>query len=75
MRKSELVLIKKSQSKQGRPRKEKKEDDIKKKKKWKEKDKRQLLERVKEKYLQVKKMRFNMQKIDPMVQENKRYLK
>lgn len=55
-----MVLIKKSQSKQGRPRKEKKEDDIKKKKKWKEKDKRLLLERVKEKYLQVKKMRFNM---------------
>jgi len=35
MRKSELVLIKKSQSKQGRPRKEKKEDDIKRRKKKK----------------------------------------
>lgn len=74
-RKSELVLIKKSQQKQGRPRKERREDELKKKKKWKEKDKRILLERVKEKYLQIKKMRFNIQKIDPMVNEQKRYQK
>ena len=46
-----------------------------KKKKWREKDKRTLLERVKEKYLAIKKMRFNLCKVNPMIQETRRYQK
>ena len=42
-------------------------------KKWKERDKRLLLERVKEKYLDIRKMRFNLIKIDPMLNEERRY--
>jgi len=32
-----------------------------------------LLDRVKEKYLLIKKMRMNMIKIDPMIAERKRF--
>ena len=66
-RKAELMSEKKAQ-KLGRPKKLQP-----KAKKWKERDKRQLLERVKEKYLAIRKMRFNMIKIDPMLNEERRY--
>ena len=44
-------------------------------KKWKEKDKRTLLERVKEKYLNIRKMRFNLLKVNPMIAEERRFQK
>lgn len=44
-------------------------------KKWKEKDKKILMERVKEKYLLIKKMRVNMIRVDPMITETKRHEK
>jgi len=34
-----------------------------------------LLERVKDKYLAIKKLRFNLIKINPMIAETKRYEK
>ena len=58
-----------------KPKKEKKEQLKAKTKKWKEKDKKMLLDRVKDKYLTIKKMRMNLVKIDPMIAENKRYEK
>jgi hypothetical protein len=67
-RKAELMSEKKAQ-KLGRP---KKIQPVK-AKKWKERDKRLLLERVKEKYLDIRKMRFNLIKIDPMLNEERRY--
>ena len=44
-------------------------------KKWREKDKKILAERVKEKYLMIRKMRLNLIKVDPMIAENKKYQK
>ena len=44
-------------------------------KKWREKDKKILTERVKEKYLMIRKMRLNLIKVDPMIAENKKYQK
>jgi len=35
-------------------------------KKWREKDKKMLFERVKEKYLLFRKMRINIIRVDPM---------
>lgn len=35
-------------------------------KKWREKDKKMLFERVKEKYLMFRKMRINIIRVDPM---------
>lgn len=35
-------------------------------KKWREKDKKLLFERVKEKYLMFRKMRINIVRVDPM---------
>lgn len=56
------------------PKKEKKSKKEK-QKKWKEKDKKILLERVKDKYLLIKKLRFNLIKVNPMIAETKRYEK
>jgi len=42
-------------------------------KKWKEKDKRILFERVKSFYLNIKKIRLNIIRVDPMIEERKRY--
>ncbi len=39
--------------------------EVPKQKKWREKDKRMLFERVKEKYLQLRKMRVNIIRVDP----------
>jgi hypothetical protein len=58
----------------SKPKKEKKDKNSK-LKKWKEKDKKILLDRVKEKYLTIKKMRMNLIRVDPMIAENKRYEK
>jgi hypothetical protein len=58
----------------AKPKKEKKEKKVK-NKKWKEKDKRILLEGVKDKYLLIKKMRMNLIKVDPMINENKKFNK
>lgn len=44
-------------------------------KKWKEKDKRILLERVKSIYLSIKKIRLNIIKVDPMIEERKKHEK
>jgi len=44
-------------------------------KKWKEKDKKKLMDRVKDKYMTIKKMRYNMIRVDPMIAEKKRYEK
>ena len=44
-------------------------------KKWKEKDKKILLERVKNMYLSIKKIRMNIIRVDPMIAEHKRYEK
>ena len=35
-------------------------------KKWREKDKKMLFERIKEKYLMFRKMRINIVRVDPM---------
>lgn len=43
--------------------------------KWRERDKRVLFERIKEKYLGIKKLRINLIRVDPMVAEQKRYEK
>lgn len=56
------------------PKKDKKSKKEK-QKKWKEKDKKILLERVKDKYLLIKKLRFNLIKVNPMIAETKRYEK
>ena len=58
----------------NKPKKEKK-GKKEKQKKWKEKDKKTLLERVKDKYLAIKKLRFNLIKVNPMIAETKRYEK
>ena len=58
----------------NKPKKEKK-GKKEKQKKWKEKDKKILLERVKDKYLAIKKLRFNLIKVNPMIAETKRYEK
>jgi len=58
----------------NKPKKERKNKKDK-QKKWKEKDKKMLLERVKDKYLAIKKLRFNLIKINPMIAETKRYEK
>jgi hypothetical protein len=44
-------------------------------KKWKEKDKKILLDRVKNIYLNIKKIRMNIIKVDPMIDERKRHEK
>ena len=41
-------------------------------KKWKEKDKRILFERVKSIYLNIKKIRLNIIRVDPMIEERKK---
>ena len=51
---------------------QKKEPPPPKAKKWREKDKKQLFERVKEKYLQFKKMRINIIRIDPFKKQKKK---
>lgn len=42
-------------------------------KKWREVDKKNLTNRIKEKYLTIMKMRLNLINVDPMIQEHKRY--
>jgi hypothetical protein len=42
-------------------------------KKWREIDKKTLVNRIKEKYLTIMKMRLNLVKVDPMIAETKRY--
>jgi thymidylate kinase len=42
-----------------------------KQKKWREKDKKQLFERVKEKYLMYRKMRVNIVRVDPSKRSSK----
>jgi hypothetical protein len=44
-------------------------------KKWKEKDKRILFERVKSIYLNIKKIRLNIIRVDPMIEERKKHEK
>jgi len=73
-KKQELIQKRREDKLLHKPKKEKKEKKPK-VKKWKEKDKKTLLDRVKEKYLIIKKIRMNMLKIDPMIAERKRYNK
>ena len=58
----------------SRPKKDK-NDKNSKLKKWTEKNKKTLMERVKDKYLTIKKMRMNLTRVDPMISEKKRYEK
>jgi len=71
-KKVELQQIKKESKLQSKPKKEKKEKPAK-AKKWREIDKKNLLNRVKEKYLKIMRMRLNLICIDPMIAEHKRY--
>lgn len=71
-RKMELLQQKKVAKSAGRPKKIV-DPNLVKKKKWRDKDKRMLLEQVKEKYLAIRKMRFNILRVDPMVNEQKRF--
>lgn len=65
--------MKKKSKMSQKPKKEK--QDQKKVKKWLEKHKKQLFDGVKEKYLQIMKLRLNLIRVDPMIEENKRYQK
>jgi hypothetical protein len=42
-------------------------------KKWTKNDIKTLMNRVKEKYLDIMRMRINLVRIDPMIAETKRY--
>jgi hypothetical protein len=44
-------------------------------KKWREKDKKILLDKVKNMYLSIKKIRMNLIRVDPMIEERKRHEK
>ena len=44
-------------------------------KKWREKDKKILLDKVKNMYLSIKKIRMNLIRVDPMIDERKRHEK
>ena len=68
-KKQELSQLRREQRLSKKPQKEK----LGKPKKWKEREKKQLFDRIKEKYMQIKKMRINTIKIDPMIAQNKKY--
>ena len=72
-KKLELLQLKKKSKLSQKPKKEK--QDQKKVKKWLEKHKKQLFDGVKEKYLQITKLRLNLIRVDPMIDETKRYHK
>lgn len=72
-KKQELNLLKK-ESKINKPRKEKRLKMMK-AKKWSKNDIKALMNRVKEKYITIMKMRINMTKVDPMIAEKKRFQK
>lgn len=59
----------------NRPLKEKRFNKSSKNKKWTKNDIKILMSRVKEKYLDIMKMRINLVRIDPMIHEKKRYHK
>jgi len=42
-------------------------------KKWTKNDIKTLMSKVKEKYLDIMKMRINLVRVDPMIEETKRY--
>ena len=67
-KKADLTLLKK-ELKHHKPKKVL----IVKEKKWREKDKSHLLNKVRDKYISIMKMRINLELFDPMIAENKRY--
>lgn len=71
-KKHDLIQMKKDFKMQSRPGKEKK---VVKQRKWTKNEIKVLMGRVKEKYLDIMRMRINCVRVDPMIAETKRYYK
>lgn len=71
-KKQELIQLKKDSRSVIKPRNEM-QINLFKQKKWTKIDVKMLMARVKEKYLEIMKMRINLVRVDPMIAENKRY--